>query len=102
MTTNHIDRLDPALIRPGRCDVRIEVRNASKAQMAKMFARFFPDATETAAAQFAARLPSDELSMAQIQGHLLEHRGDATKCIRNVPKLLTCARLLLLPGSRAS
>ena len=24
-TTNHIEKLDPALIRPGRCDVKLEI-----------------------------------------------------------------------------
>ena len=41
MTTNHKERLDPALIRPGRCDVHIHVNNASKDQARRMFLRFF-------------------------------------------------------------
>jgi hypothetical protein len=42
MTTNHIERLDPALIRPGRCDVKVEIRLASKMQIRTLFLRFFP------------------------------------------------------------
>lgn len=29
MTTNHKDRIDPALLRPGRCDMHYELNNAS-------------------------------------------------------------------------
>jgi len=44
MTTNHIERLDPALIRPGRCDVVEEIPAASPEQIRRMFRRFFPKA----------------------------------------------------------
>jgi SpoVK/Ycf46/Vps4 family AAA+-type ATPase len=37
MTTNHIEKLDPALIRPGRCDVKVELRRSSKKQMKEIF-----------------------------------------------------------------
>ncbi len=30
MTTNHIEKLDPALIRDGRCDLRLEITNPEK------------------------------------------------------------------------
>lgn len=33
MTTNHIEKLDPALLRPGRCDVKVKLNNASHIQM---------------------------------------------------------------------
>ncbi|KAG6811321.1 hypothetical protein H0H92_007985 [Tricholoma furcatifolium] len=45
-TTNHLDRLDPALSRPGRMDVWIEFRNATKWQAEALFRNFFPSADE--------------------------------------------------------
>ncbi|PPQ97227.1 hypothetical protein CVT26_000753 [Gymnopilus dilepis] len=41
-TTNHLDRLDPALCRPGRLDVWVEFKNASKWQAEALFRNFFP------------------------------------------------------------
>ncbi|THU98917.1 P-loop containing nucleoside triphosphate hydrolase protein [Dendrothele bispora CBS 962.96] len=41
-TTNHLDHLDPALSRPGRMDVWIEFKNASKWQAEALFRNFFP------------------------------------------------------------
>lgn len=43
-TTNHLERLDPALCRPGRMDVWIEFKNASKWQAKNLFRNFFPSA----------------------------------------------------------
>ncbi|KAF8989792.1 hypothetical protein BDQ17DRAFT_1393236 [Cyathus striatus] len=45
-TTNHLERLDPALSRPGRMDVWIEFKNASKWQAEALFRNFFPSAEE--------------------------------------------------------
>ena len=91
MTTNHIERLDPALIRPGRCDVKVLVCNASREQMAAMFLRFFPG-READARRFAGRLPPGELSMAQIQGHLVEHKDSPEAAVEATLSLLHSAR----------
>ncbi len=53
MSTNHRDKLDPALIRPGRADLHIEYKYASKTQAKELFCRFYPlqeddDASEKA------------------------------------------------------
>lgn len=41
-TTNHLERLDTALSRPGRMDVWVEFKNASKWQAEALFRNFFP------------------------------------------------------------
>ena len=45
-TTNHLERLDPALSRPGRMDVWVEFKNASKWQAEALFRNFFPSTEE--------------------------------------------------------
>eukprot|EP00927_Polykrikos_kofoidii_P072555 TRINITY_DN68659_c0_g1_i1.p1 TRINITY_DN68659_c0_g1~~TRINITY_DN68659_c0_g1_i1.p1 ORF type:complete len:1096 (-),score=214.05 TRINITY_DN68659_c0_g1_i1:241-3453(-) len=41
LTTNHKDRLDEALIRPGRCDVHVHIQKSSQDQAKRMYERFF-------------------------------------------------------------
>jgi chaperone BCS1 len=43
MTTNHIERLSSALIRPGRVDVRCYLGPATRAQAKQMFISFYRD-----------------------------------------------------------
>ncbi|CAE6442542.1 unnamed protein product [Rhizoctonia solani] len=47
-TTNHIERLDPALSRPGRMDVWVDFKNASRWQAEEIFKNFFPSKPPTA------------------------------------------------------
>jgi chaperone BCS1 len=44
MTTNHPEKLDPALVRPGRTDMKLELKNATHQQVIKLFSRFYPTA----------------------------------------------------------
>lgn len=60
-TTNHLERLDPALSRPGRMDVWVEFKNASKWQAEALFRNFFPSTEEdepTEAELASIELPS--------------------------------------------
>jgi energy-coupling factor transporter ATP-binding protein EcfA2 len=41
MTTNHKDKLDPALIRPGRMDVEYEFKNSNKEIVQKIYKKFY-------------------------------------------------------------
>lgn len=78
LTTNHVDRLDPAILRPGRVDVRVTFRVPTVEMSSEYFMSFFPDCKKEAA-QFvdyvSERLQKGELSMAQLQHFFLEcHR----------------------------
>lgn len=85
LTTNHLDRLDRALIRPGRIDLVIELGNATREQLRAIFLRFYPELT-TLAAQLADQYPDRSLSPARIQQALIEadHVDEATAALREV------------------
>jgi len=72
MTSNHPQKLDAALTRDGRTDVKIFIDNATQEQARLMFLKFFPG-EEEAASDFAVLFEDGEESMASIQGHLIQN-----------------------------
>ncbi|XP_055347075.1 mitochondrial chaperone BCS1-like [Paramacrobiotus metropolitanus] len=78
MTTNYIDRLDAALVRPGRVDFQTEIGYASRYQLEKMYARFYPEVGSAEAESFAeeAYKLNPEITLAQVQGLFLRHKHD--------------------------
>lgn len=63
LTTNHVDRLDPALIRPGRVDMTLRIGEATRYQAGQMWDRFYGDidADHAGRERFLRRL--DELGL---------------------------------------
>ena len=75
LTTNHPERLDPALVRPGRADVHVELGPVGAVTAERLFRRFFPERPEFAR-RFAAALGDDRVAPAALQGWLMQHAGD--------------------------
>lgn len=74
-TTNHLEKLDPALSRPGRMDVWIEFRNATKWQAEALFRNFFPCAEDEPPANFE----DAELEALDVKVEVEDGRSAASK-----------------------
>ncbi|ORY62360.1 mitochondrial chaperone BCS1 [Pseudomassariella vexata] len=104
LTTNHIELLDPALIRPGRVDMMVRVGEATRYQAAQMWDRFYGDVDQDSSGRerFLARLQQlglfDEeakdgsapprTSTAAIQGLFLFNKNDMEGAINMAEGLI--------------
>jgi chaperone BCS1 len=86
MTTNHIEKLDPALIRPGRVDVSELIDDASPDQARRLYLEFYsedaPIPTLESYGDHLRQFVEEQIalgqraSMAALQGHFIQHNWD--------------------------
>ncbi|ODQ66688.1 mitochondrial chaperone BCS1 [Nadsonia fulvescens var. elongata DSM 6958] len=77
MTTNHPEKLDPALIRPGRIDYKEILDNASEDQVRRMFLRFYEGEDELCNEFIEkVKLLGHSVSTAQLQGLFVYNKGN--------------------------
>ena len=85
MTTNYIERLDPALVRPGRVDIIQYIGFCSPAQLSQMFRKFYPSESATRAEIFASKICElgVDVSAAQVQGYFMWFKNSPQEAIDN-------------------
>jgi chaperone BCS1 len=87
-TTNHPERLDPALVRPGRIDRKVHIGLADSQQVRRIFQRFFPAADEDLAECFVAAIPDEQIAMSALQTYLIRHSASAEEAASCTDELL--------------
>lgn len=116
-TTNHVERLDPALVRPGRVDLTVRLGNATTFQVDQLWDRFYADLpghkeykarfcqalAESGLLEDSTRLPGEaandrggvggKISTAGLQGLFLYNKGDMQGAIDAIPHLTTAVGL---------
>ncbi|RDB21472.1 Mitochondrial chaperone BCS1 [Hypsizygus marmoreus] len=87
MTTNHVEKLDPALIRPGRVDMAELIDDSSSMQAKTLFTRFYgggeelPEQEVQSLADTLEKIVEEEknagrrVSMAALQGLFIRHNA---------------------------
>ncbi|EGC32762.1 hypothetical protein DICPUDRAFT_49377, partial [Dictyostelium purpureum] len=89
MTTNHLERLSPALIRPGRIDMKVKFDYASPHQVDLMFKRFFDSKYHHMLNEIKSKLSNNPISTAQLQGWFIIHRDNPTNLLPTCDEFLS-------------
>ena len=90
MTTNHLSKLDKALIRPGRVDLIELLGDANLEQAHELYIRFYPTSSEQNQQSFLNKLNEGmisgySVSMASLQGMFI--RTNEEEAIKYLPML---------------
>jgi hypothetical protein len=81
ITSNYYDKIDKALIRPGRIDIRVDMKNASINTIKEMYKHYFDSNIPS---RFLNQLKDDMISPAEIVNVYRNCDGNKNKFIENI------------------
>lgn len=81
ITSNHYDKLDKALVRPGRIDITIDLKNANRAIISDMYNQFFH---KKIPARILSKIPEYLYSPASIMNKYINCNGDSGEFINSL------------------
>jgi len=84
MTTNHVEKLDKAFIRPGRVDVKLEFTYCYRDQIEKIFFKFYGTKNGK---KFSNLLPENKISPAKLQEYFISNKTEEM-AFENVKQIL--------------
>lgn len=80
ITTNHVEKMDPALLRAGRMDLKIEIGYSSEEEISDYLSRFYGEKIEI----FTRGL----LPMVEVQNICLENKLNSGEAVKTIDELL--------------
>lgn len=82
-TTNHLEEIDPALIRPGRVDYKLELKNATVNTIKEMVSKKYKLRELTDYNEYFMKMSDYLLSPAEVQNEIFM-RDDVLDCLNNL------------------
>ena len=106
LTTNHVERLDEALVRPGRVDMTVKLGEATEHQIGELWDRFYvrEDEDGQMKQQFIKELETlhavGKVSTAMLQGLFLYNKDDPRNAIESAHKLMQAQDTSMVDSSQ--
>ena len=83
MTSNHYDKLDPALVRPGRIDVKLEMSCLSKESVMQIFEHLYGKLVPR---KHISSIPDKKLTPAKLMNIYINNQQSETQFLRELIK----------------